>query len=117
MFRNISGCHTDGVEGIVGVEALNIVEGIRLNMVLRVKSAAAQKHIADAGVKHSAIHDSDALILHRFQIAARFVVKKLFQIGGSMKGNRIVCGGNKHGCKIRLILQTSEFLRQGFLYC
>lgn len=113
---NDAGCHAQGIEGIRRIEAVDEVKGIRRNLFFRVKSAAAQKHIGNAVLKHCAVDDPDSIFIQRFQMASCLVVEKLTQIILKIRCNRIGNCGDKCGREGRFVLQWAEFLFQGFLY-
>lgn len=112
-----AGCHTQGIEGIRRIEALDKVKGIRRNLCFRVKSAAAQKHIGNATLKHGEVDNSDSIVIQWLQMTSGLVVQKLPQIILQIRCHRIVNCGDKHGGEGRFVLQWAEFLFQGFLHC
>ena len=86
-------------------------------MCFRVKSAAAQKHIGNAALKHGAVDDPDSIVIQRLQMTSGLVVEELPQIVLQIRCHRIVNCGNKCGREGRFVLQWAEFLFQGFLHC
>lgn len=89
-------CHTQCIEGIRGIEALDEIEGIRRNVWMGIHAATGQQHIGNAALKQCLKDGSDSFLIQRLQIASCLVVEELPQIVSGIGSHRI--GGSADEC-------------------
>ena len=111
-FRNVAGGDAQGVDGVAGVEIVDVRKILRLEIVVRGKAQPRQEHIGNAALQRPAVEHLDIELVELLQQTVGAAVLQVAQVIRQIVRHGVVAGGQHRFGQRTLVGQCAEVVLQ-----